>query len=107
MRAVFLNVRYSIFFCLPGLYFYLRGHPFRHTKSKASAYEYCSKYCPPGLYFHGKVIGMLVIFLGYKILILVFLGSSGKFCREMKFWYFWVCSFSISSKNGKFPKSFQ
>ena len=32
----------SIFFCLPGLYFYLRGQPFRHTKSKASAYEYCS-----------------------------------------------------------------
>ena len=32
----------SIFFCLPKLYFYLRGQPFRHTKSKASAYEYCS-----------------------------------------------------------------
>ena len=79
MRAVFLNVGYSIFFCLPGLYFYLWGHPFCHTKSKASAYEYCSKYCPWGLYFHGKVIGMLVIFLGYKILILVFLGSSGNF----------------------------
>ena len=61
---------------------------------------------PRGLYFHGKVIGMLVVFLGYKILILVFLGSSGKFCAEMKFWYFWVCSFSISSKNEKFPKSF-
>ena len=29
-------------FCLPGLYFYLRGQPFPHTKSKASAYEYCS-----------------------------------------------------------------
>ena len=27
---------------------------------------------PRGLYFHGKVIGMLVVFLGYKILILVF-----------------------------------
>ena len=28
---------------------------------------------PPGrLYFHGKVIGMLVVFLGYKIPILVF-----------------------------------
>ena len=27
---------------------------------------------PGGLYFHGKVIGMLVVFLGYKILILVF-----------------------------------
>ena len=65
------------------------------------------KYNPPGLYFHGKVIGMLVVFLGYKILILVFLGSAGKFCAEMKFWYFWVCSFSISSKNEKFPKSFQ
>ena len=52
---------------------------------------------PRGLYFHGKVIDMLVVFL----------GSSGKFCAEMKFWYFWVCSFSISSKNEKFPKSFQ
>ena len=62
---------------------------------------------PRGLHFHGKVIGMLVVFLGYEILILVFLGSSGKFCTEMKFWYFWVCSFSISSKNEKFPKSFQ
>ena len=31
---------------------------------------------PRGLYFHGKVIGMLVVFLGKKILILVFLGSS-------------------------------
>ena len=55
---------------------------------------------PRGLYFHGKVIGMLVVFLAYKILILVFLGSSGKFCAEMKFWYLWV-------KNEKFPKSFQ
>ena len=36
--------------------------------------------------FHSKVIGS-VVFLGYKILILVFLGSSGKFCAEMKFWY--------------------
>ena len=62
---------------------------------------------PLGLYFHGKVIDMLVVFLGHKILILVFLGSSGKFCAEMKFWCFWVCSFSISSKNEKFPKSFQ
>ena len=60
---------------------------------------------PRELYFHSK--GMLVVFLRYKILILVFLGSSGKFCAEMKFWYFWVCSFSISSKNEKFPKSFQ
>ena len=31
---------------------------------------------------------MLVVFLGYKILILVFLGSSGKFRAEMNFWYF-------------------
>ena len=68
MRAVFPNVGDSIFFCLPGLYFCLRGQPFRHTKSKTSALP------PPpeGLYFHGKVIGMLVVFLGYKILILVF-----------------------------------
>ena len=53
------------------------------------------------------MIGMLVVFLGHKILILVFLGSSGKFCAEMKFWNFWVCSFSISSKNEMFPKRFQ
>ena len=46
---------------------------------------------PRGLYFHGKVVGMLVVFLEYKILILVFLGSSGKFCAEMKFWYLGVC----------------
>ena len=45
---------------------------------------------------------MLVAFLAYKILILVFLVSSGKFCAEMKFWYF-----SILSKNEKFPKSFR
>ena len=31
-----------------------REQPFRHTKSKASAYEQ--------LNFHGKVIGMLVVF---------------------------------------------
>ena len=59
------------------------------------------------LHCHGKVIGMLVVFLGYKILILVFLEAFGKFCAEMKFLYFWVCSFSISSKNEKFPKRFQ
>ena len=28
------------------------------------------------------------IFQGIKFLIMVFLGSSGKFCTEMKFWYF-------------------
>ena len=28
------------------------------------------------------------VFLGYNILILVFLGSPGKFCAEMKCWYF-------------------
>ena len=28
--------------------------------------------CGGGLYFHGKVIDMLVVFLGHKILILVF-----------------------------------
>ena len=32
-------------------------------------------------HFHSKVIGMLVVFLGYKIMILLFLGSSGK-CLE-------------------------
>ena len=29
-------------FLLSSLTFYLQGQPFRHTKSKASAYEYCS-----------------------------------------------------------------
>ena len=43
-----------------------------------------SKYCPPGgLYFHGKVIGMLVVFLGYKTLILVFFRVFWKvLCRN-------------------------
>ena len=59
-----------------------------------------------GLYFHGKVIGILVVFLGSEILILVFFGVFWGFCAEMKFWCFWVCSFSISSKNQKFPKTF-
>ena len=31
---------------------------------------------------------MLVVFLGYKILILVFSGSQPEVCVEMKFWYF-------------------
>ena len=34
-----------------------------------------------GGYFQSKVIGVLLVFLGYKILILVFLGFSGK-CLE-------------------------
>ena len=55
-------------------------------------------------HFHGKVIGMLVVFSGYKIL--VFLGFSGKFCAEMKFWCFRVCLFCISSKNEKVQKVF-
>ena len=50
---------------------------------------------------------MLVVFLGYNILILVFLGSPGKFGAEMKSGIFRVCSFSMSSKNEKFPKNFQ
>ena len=37
---------------------------------------------PGGGHFHSKMIGMLVVFLGYKILILVFLGSSGKFLEN-------------------------
>ena len=38
---------------------------------------------PRGLYFHGKVIGMLVVFLGYKILILVFFRVVWKvLCRN-------------------------
>ena len=105
MRAVFPNVGDSIFFCLPRLFFYLRGQLFVIQKAKLLHMNTVVNIAPRGLYFHGKVIGMLVVFLGYKILILVFLGSSGKFCAEMKFWYFWVCSFSISSKNEKFPKS--
>ena len=43
-------------------------------------------YCPRGGggrgHFQSKVIGMLVLFLGFKILILVFLGSSGKFLEN-------------------------
>ena len=37
-----------------------------------------------GGHFHGKVIGMLVVFLGYKIVILVFLGPFGKFLANVK-----------------------
>ena len=38
---------------------------------------------PWGLYFRGKVIGMLVVFLGYKILILVFFRVFWKvLCRN-------------------------
>ena len=38
---------------------------------------------PRGLYFNGKVIGMLVVFLGYKILILVFFRVFWKvLCRN-------------------------
>ena len=61
---------------------------------------------PRGLYFHGKVIGMLVVFLGYKILILVFLGSSGKFCAEMNFWYFGPARFPYRAKMRSFQNVF-
>ena len=72
MRAVFPNVGDSIFFCLPRLYFYLREQPVHHTKAKLLHMNTIVNIAPRGLYFHAKVIGMLVVFLGYKILILVF-----------------------------------
>ena len=39
---------------------------------------------PPegGLHFHGKVIGMLVVFLGYKSLIMVFFRFWKVLCRN-------------------------
>ena len=59
-------------------------------------------------HFHGKVTGMLVISLGYKIPILVFFGVFRKIlCRNEILVFFRVCSFSISSENEKFPKRFQ
>ena len=59
-----------------------------------------------GLYFHGKVIGMLVVFLGYKILILVFFRVFWKVLCRNEIMVFLGLPFSISSKNEKFPKSF-
>ena len=84
MRAVFQNVGDSIFFCLSGLHFYLRGQPFRHTKAKFLHMNTVVNIAPRrGLYFHSKVIGMLVVFLGYKMLILVFFRVFWKvLCRN-------------------------
>ena len=39
---------------------------------------------PGGGHFHSKVIGMLVVFLGYKILILVFFRVSWKIFGKWK-----------------------
>ena len=55
-----------------------------------------------------KVIGMLVEFLEYKILILVFfMVSARSLCRNEILVFFRICTFSISSKTEKFLKSFQ
>ena len=57
--------------------------------------------------FQSKVIGMLVVFLGHKILILVFFRVFWKFlCKNEILVSFRVCSFSISSKNESFQKVF-
>ena len=83
MRAVFPNVGDSIFFCLPGLYFYLWDSLFVIQKAKLLHMNTVVNIAPRGLYFHGKVIGMLVVFLGYKILILVFFRVFWKvLCRN-------------------------
>ena len=61
-------------------------------------------------HFHSKVIhvGMLVVSLRYEILILVFLGFSGKFCTKMKFWYLLGSAhFLYQVKMKSFLKSFQ
>ena len=83
MRAVFPNVGDSIFFCLPRLYFYLRGQLFVIQKAELLHMNTAVNIAPRGLYFHGKVTGMLVVFLGYKILILVFFRVFWKvLCRN-------------------------
>ena len=70
-------------FVSPGLYFYLRGQPFCHSKAKLLHMNTVVNIAPQGLYFHGKVIRMLVVFLGYKILILVFFRVFWKvLCRN-------------------------
>ena len=48
MRAVFPEMRYSIFFCLLRLYLYLWERPFSHTKSKASECEQLILASTPG-----------------------------------------------------------
>ena len=55
MRAVFPKVGDSIFFVFLDFTSTCGEQPFSRTKSKTSAYE-------PGGHFHGKVIGMLVLF---------------------------------------------
>ena len=83
MRAVFPNVGDSIFFCLPRLYFYFGDSLFVIQKAKLLHMNTVVNIAPRGLYFHGKVIGMLVVFLGYKILILVFFRVFWKvLCRK-------------------------
>ena len=53
-----------------------------HNIAARKVFAAITMYIPRGGHFHSKVIGMLVAFLGYKILILVFLGSSGKFLEN-------------------------
>ena len=60
-------------------------------------------------HFHSKVIhvGMLVYLLRYEILILVFFRVFWKILYKNEILVsFGVCSFSISSKNEKFPEKF-
>ena len=89
MRAVFPNVGDSIFFCLPRLYFHLRDSLFVIQKAKLLHMNTVVNIAPRGLYLHGKVIGMLVVFLGYKILILVFFRVFWKVLCRNEILVFW------------------
>ena len=51
MRAVFLNVGDSIFFCLPGLYFYLGDSLFVIQKAKLLHMNTVVNIAPPGVVF--------------------------------------------------------
>ena len=62
---------------------------------------------PRGLYFHGKVIGMLVVFLGYKILILVFFkGLLESFVQKWNSGIFGSARFPYRVKMRSFQKVF-
>ena len=66
----------------------LNQQNFFYSQPYTFAKEALAKILPPGGHFHGKMIGMLVVFLGYDILILVSFRGFWKILCRMKFWYF-------------------
>ena len=83
MRAVFPNVGDSIFFCFLDFTSTNGDSLFVIQKAKHLHMNTVVNIAPGGLHFHGKVRGMLVVFLGYKILILVFFRVFWKvLCRN-------------------------